>query len=174
VSSTAAARLSTAELAERVRARCPDTIVSREEVTSIVGRDELLETLAWLRDDDDLSLGFCSSVTATDWPGSDPRFWVVFELRSMEHHHRLRVKVGLSETDAHLPSATPVFPTTDWHERETHDFYGIVFDGHPDPRPLLMPDGWEGFPLLKTEELGGVNTRFHGAFIPPVDTRTAP
>ena len=67
---------------------------------------------------------------------------------------------------------TPLFPTANWHERETHDFYGIVFDGHPDPRPLLLPEGWGGFPLLKTEELGGVNTRYRGAFIPPVDTRT--
>ena len=173
MSSRAAARLNPAELAERVRAKCPDTIVSRDEATSIVDREDLLETLAWLRDDGDLRLGFCSSITATDWPGSDPRLWVVYELRSMEHLHRLRLKVGLSEGDAHLPSVTSLFPTADWHERETHDFYGIVFDGHPDPRPLLMPDGWEGFPLLKTEELGGVNTRFHGAFIPPVDTRTA-
>ena len=170
-----ATALAPVDMAERVRGRCPDTIVSRDEVTTLVERDELLATLAWLRDDPDLSLGFCSSVTATDWPGSDPRFWVVYELRSMEHHHRLRVKVGLGDgDDAHLPSVTPVFPTADWHERETHDFYGIVFDGHPDPRPLLMPDGWQGFPLRKTEELGGVNTRFHGAFIPPVDTRTAP
>ena len=173
MSSSAVARLSSLELAERVRVRCSDTVVSRDEATAIVDRDELLDTLVWLRDDDDLSLGFCSSVTATDWPGSDPRFWVVYELRSMEHHHRLRVKVGLAGDDTHLPSVTPLFPTADWHERETHDFYGIVFDGHPDPRPLLMPDGWEGYPLRKTEELGGVNTRFHGAFIPPVDTRTA-
>jgi NADH-quinone oxidoreductase subunit C len=162
-----------AELAVRIGDHFPDAFLAREEVTVLVGRDELVDALLRLRDQQDLSFGFLSSVTATDHPGRDPRFWVVYELRSMEHHHRLRVKVGLSETDAHLPSATPVFPTTDWHERETHDFYGIVFDGHPDPRPLLMPDGWEGFPLLKTEELGGVNTRFHGAFIPPVDTRTA-
>ena len=161
-----------ADLSERVRARCPDTVVARGEVTTIVARDDLLATLAWLRDDDDLSFGFCSSVTATDWPGSDPRLWMAYELLSVEHHHRLRVKVGLAEGDAHLPTITPLFPTADWHERETHDFYGIVFDGHPDPRPLLLPDGWEGFPLLKTEELGGVNTRYHGAFIPPVDTRT--
>jgi len=161
-----------AEIAERVRSRCPDTVVARDEATTIVDRDELVPTLEWLRDDDQLSLDACSSVTATDWPGSDPRLWVVYELRSVEHHHRLRVKVGLSEGDAHLPSVTPMFPAADWHERETHDFYGIGFDGHPDPRPLLLPEGWEGFPLLKTEELGGVNTRYHGAFIPPVDTRT--
>jgi NADH-quinone oxidoreductase subunit C len=147
-----------AELADRVRERCPDVAVARGEATAIVDRDGLLDLLAWLRDDPGLSLGFCSSVTATDWPDADPRFWVAYELLSIEHHHRLRVKVGLAEADAHVP--------------ETHDFYGIVFDGHPDPRPLLLPDGWDGYPLRKTEALGGVNTRFQGAFIPPVDTRT--
>ena len=161
-----------AELAERVRERCPDVAVVLGEVTAIVDRDDLLDVLAWLRDDTGLSLGFCASLTATDWPDADPRFWMAYELLSIEHHHRLRVKVGLAETDAHVPSVTPLFPTANWHERETHDFYGIVFDGHPDPRPLLLPDGWDGHPLLKTEALGGVNTRFHGAFIPPVDTRT--
>jgi NADH-quinone oxidoreductase subunit C len=141
-------------------------------VITIVDRDGLLETLAWLRDDEAISLRFCSSVTATDWPGSDPRFWVAYELRSIEHRHRLRVKVGVSENDAHVPTITSLYPTANWHERETHDFYGIVFDGHPNPRPLMLPEGWEGFPLLKSEELGGVNTRYRGAFIPPVDTRT--
>ena len=160
------------ELAERVRARCPDTIVARGDVSTIVDRDDLLETLAWVRDDPDLSLDFCCSVTATDWPGSDPRLWVAYELRSTQHHHRLRVKVGLTEGDAHVPTVISLYPTANWHERETHDFYGIVFDGHPNLRPLMVPDGWEGFPLLKTEELGGVNTRYKGAFIPPVDTRT--
>ncbi len=165
-------RLAPDDLAARVRDRCPDTAVARGEVTTIVDRDDLLETLEWLRDDEALELGFCSSVTATDWPGSDPRFWVAYELRSIPRRHRLRVKVGLAEGDAHVPSVSGIFPTANWHERETHDFYGIVFDGHPNPRPLILPDGWEGYPLLKTEELGGVNTRFHGAFIPPVDTRT--
>jgi NADH-quinone oxidoreductase subunit C len=161
-----------AELADRVRARCPDTAAARGEVTATVAREDLLETLRWLRDDERLALRFCSSVTATDWPDLDPRLWVAYELRSIERGHRLRVKVGLSDGDAHLPTITSLYPTADWHERETHDFFGIVFDGHPDPRPLMLPEGWEGFPLLKTEPLGGVNTRFHGAFIPPVDTRT--
>ncbi len=162
-----------AELAERVRATSPDVVVGRGEATVTVARDELLRVLRALRDDPELRLDFLSSVTATDRPGNDPRFWVVYELYSGEHHHRLRLKVGVSEEDPRVPSATGLFRTADWHERETYDFYGIGFDGHPNLRRILLPDDWEGFPLRKTEELGGVNTRYHGAFIPPVDRRTS-
>jgi NADH-quinone oxidoreductase subunit C len=163
-----------AELASRIGGRFPDTVVARGETTSIADRDELIDGLEWLRDEPDLSLGFLSSVTATDWPGRDPRFWVIYELRSMQHKHRARIKVGLGEHDAHLPSVTGMYPTANWHEREVFDFFGISFDGHPDLTRILLPDDWEGHPLLKTEELGGVNTRYHGAFIPPVDKRTTP
>ena len=160
------------ELAERIGARVAEILVARGETTLVVDRTDLVPTLQWLRDDPDLSFGSLLSVTATDWPGRNPRFWVVYELRSMEHRHRLRVKVGLAEDDPTVPSVTPTFPTANWHERETFDFFGIEFDGHPDLTRILLPDGWDGFPLRKTEELGGVNTRFHGAFIPPVDRRT--
>jgi len=158
------------ELADRVRTRYPDVAVARDEVTVVVAREELLEALGALRQE--LGLDSLISVTATDWPGRDPRFWVAYELYSNEHRHRLRVKVGLSEGDPRIPSVTAAFPTADWHERETYDFYGIVFEGHPDLRRILLPEDWEGWPLRKTEELGGVNTRFHGAFIPPVDRRS--
>jgi NADH-quinone oxidoreductase subunit C len=161
-----------AELAERVRALHPDVALARGEVTVFLDRGELVESLGRLREDPALSLDFLSSVTATDWPGRDPRFWLTYELYSLAHHHRLRVKVGLAESDARVPSVTPLFPTADWHERETFDFYGIEFSGHPDLRRILLPEGWEGWPLRKDEELGGVNTRYEGAFIPPVDRRT--
>jgi len=160
------------EIAGRVRTRYTDAVVARGEVTVVVARDELLDALAFFRDEPELQLDFLSSVTATDHPGVTPRFWVVYELMSVARHHRLRVKVGLAEDDAHLPSVTAMFPTANWHERETWDFYGIAFDGHPDLTRILLPDDWDGFPLRKTEELGGVNTRYHGAFIPPVDKRT--
>jgi NADH-quinone oxidoreductase subunit C len=162
------------EISDRVRARFPDVVVARGEATLVVGRDELLDALRWLRDQPELSFGFLSSVTATDHPGREPRFWASYELRSMPHRHRLRVKVGLPEDDARVPSVTGMFPTANWHERETYDFYGIQFEGHPDLTRILLPDDWEGYPLRRTEELGGVNTQFHGAFIPPVDRRTAP
>ncbi|MGZ6546283.1 MAG: NADH-quinone oxidoreductase subunit C [Actinomycetota bacterium] len=162
----------TTELADRVRGHFADVLVAREEVTAIVGRDDLLDALVTLRDDPDLSFDFLSSLTATDRPNQDPRFWVAYELRSMAAKHRLRLKVGVPDADPHISSVTGLFPTANWHEREVFDFYGIVFDGHPDLTRILLPDDWEGFPLRKDEELGGVNTRYRGAFIPPVDKRT--
>jgi NADH-quinone oxidoreductase subunit C len=160
------------DLAERIRLRGTDVLFARDEVTWIVERDELLGVLAGLRDDPELSFDFLSCVTATDRLDAQPRFWVVYELRSMKANHRLRVKVGVPESDARVPSVTPMFPTANFQEREVFDFYGIGFDGHPDLTRILLPDDWEGYPLRKDEELGGVNTRFHGAFIPPVDRRT--
>ena len=164
--------MNAAGIAERVRMSYPEVVVSRDEASVSVGREELLAALGSFRDDPGLRLDFLSSVTATDRPDGDPRFWVVYELSSTELHHRLRVKVGLSDEDPRVPSVTGLFPTADWHERETYDFFGVVFDGHPDLRRILLPDDWEGWPLRKTEELGGVNTRYHGAFIPPVDRST--
>jgi NADH-quinone oxidoreductase subunit C len=161
-------------LAERIRDRFSDVLVARDEVTVVVGRDELVDALVRLRDQPDLSFGFLSSLTATDHPGREPRFWVVYELRSVEHAHRIRLKVGLPGDDPHLPSVTPLFPTADWHEREVWDLFGLVFDDHPDLDRILLPDDWEGHPLRKDESLGGVGTQYHGAFIPPVDERTMP
>jgi NADH-quinone oxidoreductase subunit C len=161
-----------ADLAERARARFDDVSVARGEVTVFAERGQLVDALAWLEAEPDLRFDFLSSVTATDWPGQEPRFWLSYELRSTEHHHRIRVKVGVPSTEPHAPSITPFLPAADWHEREVWDLYGIAFDGHPDLTRILLPDDWEGHPLRKDEELGGVDTRFHGAFMPPVDRRT--
>ena len=165
--------MNASDLAERVGTRYPSVVVARDEATVTLDATELIGALETLREDPELRLDFLSSVTATDRPGRDPRFWVAYELYSLEHRHRLRVKVGLAEAGASVPSVTGVFPTADWLERETYDFYGIGFEGHPDLRRILLPEGWEGWPLRKTEELGGVSTRYGGgAFIPPVDRRT--
>lgn len=160
------------EIADRMRERGAEVTVARGEATAVLDRDDLLDVLADLRDDEDLSLDFLSCLTATDWPGADPRFWVVYELRSMAAAHRARVKVGLRESDPHAPSVTALFPTANAHEREVFDLFGIVFDGHPDLTRILLPDDWEGHPLRRDEELGGVDTRYRGALLPPVDRRT--
>ena len=166
--------MNAADLAARIRDRFDDVLVARDEVAVVVDRDALVDALVRLRDQPDLSFGFLSSLTATDHPGREPRFWVVYELRSVEHAHRMRLKVGLPSDDPHVPSVTALFPTANWHEREVWDLFGLVFDGHPDLDRILLPDDWEGHPLRKDEALGGVETRYHGAFIPPVDERGMP
>jgi NADH-quinone oxidoreductase subunit C len=159
------------ELAERLRPRLPDLLEARGEVTVVVERDDLLATLAWLGDEPDLAFGFLSSVSCTDWPGAHPRFWLAYHLLSMEHGHRLRLKVGLAADDPHVPTVTTRFPTANWHEREVFDFFGVIFDGHPDLRRIEMPEDWVGHPMRKDEPLAGVATQFKGAFIPPPDQR---
>ncbi len=163
--------MSLSELATAVSARYPDVVVAREEATLVVPTDELLAALEWLRDEPGVELNALSSVTATHWPDRDPSFWVVYELRSTTLAQRLRLKVGLRDDGQRVPSVTGMFPTANWHERETFDLFGIVFDGHPDLTRILLPADWAGHPLRKDEPLGGVPTWFHGASMPPIDER---
>ena len=160
-----------AELVQRLRHRFPEATEVRGETTVIVEREDFVDAIEYLRFEGDLRFGFLSDITATDWPDLDPRFWVIYHLLSMEHRHRIRVKVGLPASDPHVPSLTPLFPGANWPEREVYDFFGIVFDGHPDLRRIQMPEDWVGYPLRKDEDMGGVNTAYKGAFIPPPDQR---
>jgi NADH-quinone oxidoreductase subunit C len=158
-------------LLERIRTRFDDALLARDEVTVTVLREQLLDTLAWLRDEPDVALGTVADVSCTDWPGRDPRIWMAYHLFSMEHGHRLRVKVGLAAEDLSVPSIALAFPAAEWYEREVYDFFGVIFDGHPDLQRIIMPDGWEGHPLRKDHPLGGVRTMYHGATVPPPDER---
>jgi len=161
------------ELLEGLRRRFPDVQAARGEATVVVERSGLLEALAYLKDERDLSFDLLSDLTASDWPGRFPRYWLAYHLLSLEHRHRVRVKVGLAEDDATAPTVTGAYPTANWFEREVYDFYGVTFQGHPDLRRIIMPDDWEGYPLRKDYALGGVGTQYKGAFIPPVDERNA-
>jgi NADH-quinone oxidoreductase subunit C len=159
------------ELAGRVGDRFPDALVARGEVTLTVPPEELLDALSWLRDQQDLAFAFLSDVSCTDWPGRDPRIWMAYHLYSFEHGHRIRVKTGLPDDGQPVDSVTPMFPAANWHEREVYDLFGVVFEGHPDLRRILLPDEWEGHPLRKDQPLGGVVTRYKGATVPPPDER---
>jgi NADH-quinone oxidoreductase subunit C len=160
-----------AELVERLRQRFPETMEVRGDVSVAVAPSHFVPSMEYLRFEGDLRFEFLSDVTATDWPELEPRFWVVYHLLSLEHRHRVRVKVGLPASAPHVPSITPMFPGANWPEREVYDFFGIIFDGHPDLRRIQMPEDWVGYPLRKDEGLGGVNTAYKGAFIPPPDER---
>ena len=122
--------------------------------------------LPWLciwpkgRDTDGLQYNFLSDVAGVDYYPAEPRFAVSYELYSMIHNTSLRLKVYLASDDLHVPSVTSVFPAANWSEREIYDLLGVVFDGHPDLRRILMPDGWDGHPLRKDYPLGYETVQF--------------
>src|ERR1051326_624186 len=119
------------------------------QATIYVSRDHVPALARALRDAADLKFGFLAELTAVDyWPRA-PRFEVVYVLVSLEHKRRLRMKVRLDGEDAHLTTVSDIWPAANWLEREVWDLFGIRFDGHPDPRRLLMPEDWEGWPLRK-------------------------
>ena len=163
--------MSAQSLADRLGRRFDSLVVARGEVTITAPRDRLLDAMIYLRDEPDLSFGWLSDVSCTDWPGRDPRIWMAYHLYSMEHRHRVRVKVGLPPDDLRAPSVSGLHPTADWQEREVYDFFGVTFDGHPNLKRIIMPDDWVGHPLRKDHPLGGVSTQYKGAFIPPPDER---
>jgi NADH-quinone oxidoreductase subunit C len=102
-----------------------------------------------LRDRPDLRCVFLAELTAVDLHPREPRFELVYMLVSLEHRFRLRVKVRLDGNAAHVQTVSGVWPAANWLEREVWDLFGIAFDGHPDPRRLLMPEDWDGYPLRK-------------------------
>ena len=117
--------------------------------TLVVSRDHLPAVARVLRDRPELRFALLAELTAVDYWPREPRFEVIYILVSIEHHTRLRVKVRLRGDDARLATVSDVWPAANWLEREVWDLFGIAFDGHPDPRRLLMPEDWEGYPLRK-------------------------
>src|SRR4051794_4612534 len=156
-------------------------LVDRGEITYFVHREYVLPLVQALRDDDALRFELCSSVSGVASldgggpavPPGRPRLHVVSPLTSMTSRRRIRLDVAVTAEDPHVPSVTGIYPTADWHERETFDMFGIVFDGHPSLTRILMPDDWDGVPQRKDYPLGGVPVEYKGAMIPPPDTRRA-
>jgi len=150
-------------------------VVHRGELTLFVKREALVSLLQTLRDDPRLRFEHFSGVSGVDYP-NDPsgrRLHAVYHLLSMTYRRRLRLEVAVSDADPHVPSATAVYPGANWHERETWDFFGIIFDGHPALTRIEMPDDWPGHPQRKDYPLGGVRVEYKGAQIPPPDERRA-
>jgi NADH-quinone oxidoreductase subunit C len=119
------------------------------QATVYVDRDELHHVALSLRDHPDLAFAFLAELTAADFWPREPRFELIYVLVSLVHRRRVRLKVRLHGNDAHVATVTDVWPAANWLEREVWDLFGIAFDGHPDPRRLLMPEDWTGFPLRK-------------------------
>ncbi|MFF2084144.1 NADH-quinone oxidoreductase subunit C [Nocardia sp. NPDC058176] len=147
-------------------------VVFRDELTLHVRREHLVAVASALRDESSLRFELCLGVNGVHYPDDEGReLHAVYHLMSITHSRRIRVEVSAPDADPHIPSLFSVYPTTDWHERETYDFFGIVFDGHPSLTRITMPDDWRGHPQRKDYPLGGIPVEYKGARIPPPDER---
>ena len=112
------------------------------------------DVLTHLHEGDDDTFDRVMSVHGNDYYPDEPRFGVHYELLSMERLDRLHVKLRVRDGES-VPSIVDLFPTADFQEREVYDMFGVVFDGHPDPRRILMPEDYEGFPQRRDFPMGG-------------------
>jgi len=146
-------------------------VIDRGELTLHIDRSALADVARLLRDDKQLHFEMLLGVSGVDYPAVERRLHAVYHLLSMTRRKRVRLEVAVTVDDPHIPSVVGVYPTADWHERETYDFFGIIFDGHPGLTRIQMPDDWEGHPQRKDYPLGGVPVQYKGATIPPPDER---
>lgn len=124
------------------------------EVTAIVPRAEIINVCSHLKVE--AGFNFLADLSGVDrGPEEEPRFEVNYHLFSTTKYQRLRLKVLVNEDDCRVPSVTSVWRTANWHERETYDLLGVIFDGHPDLRRILLPDDWQGHALRKDFPLRG-------------------
>lgn len=137
------------KLKERFASEVLEVVEFRGQGAAVVKRGRILELCRFLREDPALRMDFLSDLCGADYPGRELRFEVVYNLLSLTHSHRFRLKAQVPESDPRIASVVPVWRGAEWHEREVYDMFGVVFEGHPDPRRILMPDDWEGHPLRK-------------------------
>jgi NADH-quinone oxidoreductase subunit C len=122
----------------------------RKQAILTVERARLAEMALHLRDEEKFDM--LADLTAVDWPKREKRFNVVLNLYSFAKNERLRLKVHAADAEE-VPSVVSVWPTANWQEREVFDMFGIIFSGHPDLKRILLPDGWQGYPLRKDYDI---------------------
>ena len=149
-------------------------VVDRDELTFFVLAEYIVDFARMLRDEPGLRFEMCLGVNGVHYPEDKGReLHAVYPFLSITHNRRLRVEVTAADANPHIPSIVGIYPSNDWHERETWDFFGIVFDDHPSLTRIEMPDDWAGHPQRKDYPLGGIPVEYKGATIPAPDNRRA-
>ncbi|MGH9713293.1 MAG: NADH-quinone oxidoreductase subunit C [Candidatus Acidiferrales bacterium] len=142
------------ELVQRLKARFGDAIreavLDRKQAIVLIAADKLREISRYCRDDEKFDM--LVDLTAVDWPKREKRFDVILIFYSFAKNERLRLKAHAGESEP-VPSVVQVWPAANWLERECYDMFGIVFEGHPDLKRILLPDEWEGHPLRKDYDI---------------------
>jgi NADH-quinone oxidoreductase subunit C len=122
----------------------------RKQAILVVARELLAEIAIYSRDDE--KFDWLSDLTGVDWPKREKRFDIVLNMYSFEKNERLRLKVHAT-ADERVPSVQGIWSTANWMEREVYDMFGVVFEGHPDLKRILLPDEWQGHPLRKDYDI---------------------
>lgn len=147
-------------------------VIANDEMTIYVHPSELVSVARTLRDEPGLRFELCLGVSGVHYPNqTGAELHAVYHFRSITHNRRVRLEVVAADSHPHIPSIVSVYPTNDWHERETFDFFGIIFDGHPHLTRIQMPDDWQGHPQRKDYPLGGIPVEYKGATVPAPDQR---
>jgi NADH-quinone oxidoreductase subunit C len=128
----------------------------RSELTIVISKDRIVEVCRFLKEDEGLAFDLLADLCGIDMNTSENRFGVVYNLYSLKNRHRIRLKTFTNEESPKVPSVTSIWGTANWHERETYDMFGILFEGHPDLRRIYMPDEFEYHPLRKDFPLMGI------------------
>lgn len=126
-------------------------------LTFEAGREDILEILRFLKEDKELNFNFLTDITGIHYPEKELPIGVIYHLHSFRNNVRVRIKVFLEDANPSIPSATPLWEGANWMERETYDFFGVNFEGHPDLRRILNVDDMTVFPMRKEYPLEDPN-----------------
>jgi NADH-quinone oxidoreductase subunit C len=132
----------------------------RDQLSVSFNKNFIVNVSSFLKDNDDLQFKLCEDVTAIDWARRKNRYTVVYHIMSLKLNSRIRLKADVDESELNVDSVASIWKTADWHERETFDMYGIIFNNHPDLRRMYLPEEFEYYPLRKDFPLMGIPGSF--------------
>lgn len=145
---------------EKLKSRFGDNAIEanefRGELTIVVPKEIIIDVCRFLKDDTTLKFDLLADLCGIDMYTPAKRFGVIYNLYSLTSQHRIRIKTFVEEENPKLPTVSNVWTTANWHERETYDMFGIVFEGHPDLRRMYLPEEFEHYPLRKDFPLMGI------------------
>lgn len=140
------------EIQKRFPGATTEAVTFRNQPSITVARESLVALCEFLKSDEGGAYTFLTDETAVDYPKREKRFEVIYQLYSFKRNDRLRLKVLAGESEK-VPSVAAVWPAANWLEREVFDMFGLVYEGHPDLKRILLPDEWVGHPLRKDYDI---------------------
>ena len=147
------AKITNEELLKKIHDKFHDKVALLGEpfglLTLETGREQIIDVLTYLKNEPALQFGYLTDITAIHYPELEKPIGVIYHLHSLVNNIRVRIKVFLADEDVHIPTATVLWNGANWMERETYDFFGVIFDGHPDLRRILNVDDMTAYPMRK-------------------------